>query len=140
VIGPRGTKALMSNLERAYAADIEIRIADEKLNPTGVATLVEEYETDRVVYQVGDLTIRAFEVDDGEFIKPAHGYHLANQNRVVVVSGDTRSNENVVKYASGADLLIHEVAIAKPELMREPHIQRIMAHHTTAREAGAVFA
>jgi ribonuclease Z len=56
-----------------------------------------------------------------------------------VISGDTRYNENVVKYGAGADLLIHEVAIARPELMSEAFIQRIMAHHTTAREAGLVF-
>ena len=32
------------------------------------------------------------------------------------------------------------MAIARPELMSEPFIGRIMAHHTTAREAGIVFA
>src|SRR5262245_47081344 len=37
-------------------------------------------------------------------------------------------------------LLIHEVAIVRPELGSEPYIQRIMAHHTTAREAGTIFA
>jgi ribonuclease Z len=37
VIGPPGAKMLMENLERAYALDIKIRIADEKLPPAGVA-------------------------------------------------------------------------------------------------------
>ena len=58
----------------------------------------------------------------------------------MVISGDTRFNENVIKHGLGADLLIHEVAIARPELMTEAYIQRIMAHHTTAREADVVFA
>ena len=44
-----------------------------------------------------------------------------------------------MKYGTGADLLVHEVAIARPELMSEAYVQRIMAHHTTAREAGMVF-
>jgi len=140
VIGPRGAKALMSKLEDAYAADIRIRIADEMLDPTGITISVEEFETDGVVYQSGGVAVTAFEVDHGELIKPAYGYRIVYKGRVVVVSGDTRYNENVVKYASGADLLIHEVAIAKPELMQEGYIQRIMAHHTTAREAGMVFA
>src|SRR6478736_10133231 len=43
VLGPVGAKELMSNLERAYAADIKIRIADEKLPPEGVAVEVEEF-------------------------------------------------------------------------------------------------
>lgn len=45
----------------------------------------------------------------------------------------------VIKYGAGADLLIHEVAIVRPELASEAYIQRIMAHHTTAREAGTAF-
>jgi ribonuclease Z len=52
-----------------------------------------------------------------------------------VISGDT----NVVKYGAGVDLLIHEVAIVRSELASEPYIQRIMAHHATAREAGTIF-
>jgi ribonuclease Z len=32
------------------------------------------------------------------------------------------------------------VAIVRPQLATAPRIQRIMAHHTTAREAGAIFA
>ena len=44
-----------------------------------------------------------------------------------------------MRYAAGVDLLIHEVAIVRPELISQPHIQRIMAHHTTAYEAGMVF-
>ena len=35
VIGPTGARRLMENLERAYADDIRIRIADEKLPPVG---------------------------------------------------------------------------------------------------------
>jgi ribonuclease Z len=49
-------------------------------------------------------------------------------------------NENVIRYGAEADVLIHEVAIARPHLMSEAYIQRIMAHHTTAAEAGTVFA
>jgi ribonuclease Z len=139
VIGPTGAKSLMSNLEKAYAADIEIRIADEKLSSRGVALAVEEFAADGVVYAKGGVKVTAFEVDHGDVIKPAYGYRIDYAGRVVVISGDTRYNENVVKYGAGADLLIHEVAIARPELMSEAFIQRIMAHHTTAREAGLVF-
>ena len=30
------------------------------------------------------------------------------------MSGDTRYNENVIKYGAGVDLLVHEVAAARP--------------------------
>ncbi len=139
VIGPRGTKRLIAKLEEAYADDIRIRMADEKLPPDGIATVVEEYERDGVVYEKNGVKVIAFEVDHGDVIKPAYGYRIEYAGRVAVISGDTRYNQNVVKYAMGADLLVHEVAIALPELLSEAHIGRIMAHHTTAREAGMVF-
>ena len=36
--------------------------------------------------------------------------------------------------------MIHEVATVAPELLRVPAIARIIAHHTTPKEAGMVFA
>src|SRR6266540_6151612 len=139
VIGPVGARTLMCNLEQAYALDIKIRIADEKLPPEGIAVEVEEFDQDGAVYEKNGVTVIAFEVDHGDVIKPAYGYRIEYGGRAAVISGDTRYNENVVKHGAGADLLIHEVAIARPELMSEPYVQRIMAHHTTAREAGMVF-
>jgi ribonuclease Z len=139
VIGPTGTKKLMSHLEKAYSQDIAFRIADEQLPRAGIAVAVEEFDTDRVVYDRDGLTIRAFEVDHGDVIKPAYGYRIEYASRVAVISGDTRLNPNVIRYATGADLLVHEVAIVRRELAQEAYIQRIMAHHTSARQAGIVF-
>jgi ribonuclease Z len=139
VIGPIGARTLMSGLEMAYRRDIEIRIADEQLPPEGVAVIVDEFDQDGVVFDQGGVRVLAFEVDHGAAITPAYGYRVEYDGRVAVISGDTRYNENVIRYGKGADLLIHEVAIVRPELMLEPFIQRIMAHHTTAREAGMVF-
>jgi ribonuclease Z len=139
VIGPTGTKNLTSHLERAYADDIKIRIADEKLPPEGIAIAAEEFAGDGIVYEKDGVRVIAFEVDHGDVIKPAYGYRIEYGGRSVVISGDTRYNENVVKHGTGADLLIHEVATARPALMEKPYIQRIIAHHTTPREAGLVF-
>ena len=140
VIGPTGAKELMANLERAYAADIKIRLVDEELPPEGIKVDVSEFNEDGVVYDKGGLKVIAFEVDHGNVIKPAYGYRFEYQGRVAVHSSDTRYNKNVVKHGTDADLLIHEVASARPDLMKEAHIQRIIAHHTTPREAGMVFA
>ena len=139
VIGPIGAKALMENLERAYALDIKIRIADEKLEPSGIAVTVEEFESDGIIYENNGVKVTAFEVDHGDVIKPAYGYRIEYGGRAVVISGDTRYHPNVIKYGTGADLLIHEVAAARPELMKEAFIQRIIGHHTTPQVAGRVF-
>ena len=140
VIGPVGAKLLMENLERAYALDIKIRIADENLPSAGVAIHVEEFHKDGVVYEKNGVKVIAFEVDHGDVIKPAYGYRIEYAGRVAVISGDTRYNQNVIKYATGADLLVHEVAAVRSELMQDAHFQRIVAHHITPREAGRVFA
>ena len=139
VIGPSGAKALMSHLERAYALDIRIRLDDEKLPAAGATLDVVEFATEGTVYEKDGLKVIAFEVDHGAAIKPAYGYRFEYGGRVVVISGDTRYCENVVKFGTGADLLIHEVAMVRPDLASQPFVQRIIAHHTSAREAGMVF-
>ena len=140
VIGPVGTATLTHHLEAAYAHDIEIRVEDEKLAREHVAITVKEFDGDGVVYQAGDLSVIAFTVDHGDAIKPAYGYRIEYRGRVAVISGDTRYNANVLRYGAGADLLVHEVAMARQELAGEAHIQRIVNHHTSPQEAGRVFA
>jgi ribonuclease Z len=140
VIGPTGARELMTNLERAYALDIKIRVADEKLPLSGIAVEVSEFDRDGVVYERNGVKVIAFEVDHGDVIKPCYGYRFEYDGRVVVLSADTRYNENVIKYGKGADLLVHEVAMARPELMREAYVQRIIGHHTTPDDCGRVFA
>jgi ribonuclease Z len=139
VIGPVGAKTLIAKLAEAYAADIKIRLEDEKLPPQGIATTVDEFDRDGVVYEANGVKVVAFEVDHGDAIKPAYGYRFEYGGRSAVISGDTRYNQNVVKYGRGADLLIHEVAMARPELLSEPYIQRILAHHTSPCQAGMIF-
>jgi len=139
VIGPVGAKSLMANLESAYALDIKIRLEDEKLPPEGIATVVEEFDKDGIVYEKDGIRVIAFTVDHGAAIKPAVGYRIDYKGRAVVISGDTRYDQNVIKYGTGVDLLIHEVCAVRPELLSNPLIQRIANHHTSPREAGQVF-
>lgn len=139
IIGPVGLKELTVNLEKAYAADIRIRIADEHYPPEGVRLLSDEFSKEGVVYDEGGVKVTAFEVDHGEAIKPAYGYRVDFDGHAVVLSGDTRFNENVIKYGTGTDLLIHEVAAAPPALANDKQVQAVMAHHTSPQDAGRVF-
>jgi ribonuclease Z len=139
VIGPAGTKDLMANLERAYAADIRIRMADENYPAEGIRVIAEEFQSEGVAYEKDGVRVTAFEVNHGDLIKPAYGYRIDYDGRSVVISGDTRFDKNVIKYGTGADLLIHEVAAVRPELLKDAQVQRVMAHHTSPQEAGRVF-
>jgi ribonuclease Z len=139
VIGPVGTARLMHHLEAAYSHDIEIRVEDEKLAREHAAITVTEFGEDGVVYQADDLRVVAFTVDHGDAIKPAYGYRVEYQDRVAVISGDTRYNANVLRYGAGADLLVHEVAMAPQELLDQADVLRIVNHHTSPWEAGRLF-
>jgi len=138
MIGPEGTKNMALHLEEAFKPDIRIRIADEKLLPDGARFDAKDI-TPGVVYEANGVKVTAFEVDHGDEIKPAYGYRVDYRGHSVVLSGDTRFNQNVIKFAAGADLLIHEVAMAKPEVAQTEAAKRILAHHTSPQEAGRVF-
>jgi len=140
VIGPVGTKRLMGGLQQAYADDIKIRLKDEKNPAAGVEVAVQEFTSEGVVYRQDGVVVTAFEVDHGDAIKPAYGYRIDYQGHSVVISGDTRYTENVVKYGKDTDLLIHEVAIAnRAALAGNEGFRRIFAHHTSPQQAGQVF-
>ena len=141
VWGPDGTREMMRNLEKAFAFDIHVRRdVDEKVSPEGIkftATDVRE----GTVYEQKGVKITAFLVDHGP-VKPAFGYRLDYGGRSVVLSGDTRPSENLIKFAKGVDLLIHE-AIDPDAIRRQNPSERlfnaIVEHHTTAEQAAGVF-
>ena len=138
MIGPEGTKNMATHLEEAFMPDIRIRMADEKLPREGVRIDAKDI-TPGVVYEANGVKVTAFEVDHGDEIRPAYGYRIDYRGRSVVLSGDTRFSQNVIKFATGADLLVHEVSMAKPEVAQTEAAKRILAHHTSPQEAGRVF-
>ncbi|MGI8813526.1 MAG: MBL fold metallo-hydrolase [Pyrinomonadaceae bacterium] len=139
VYGPVGTSQMMRYLKKAYQADIRIRMADEKIPPVGAAIFTKEI-TEGVVYEKNGVKVTAFNVDHGKFIKPAFGYRIDYQGRSVVLSGDTRFSENLIRFSNGADVLFHEVGVAKAEnLSTSDAARRIIGHHTTPEDAGRVF-
>jgi ribonuclease Z len=140
VFGPPGAKDLMDGLQKAYALDIKIRHEDEGLPLSGIAVETHEFDQDGVVYEKDGVKVIAFTVDHGDAIKPAVGYRIEYQGHAVTISGDTRYNENVIKYGASADVLIHELGTARAELRALPFAQKILAHHTSPHDVGRVFA
>ena len=92
-----------------------------------------------VVYRNAGVVVTAFSVEHGG-AAPAFGYRIDYGKRSIVFSGDTRPNENVIDYATGADVLVHEVAWVRPELLKKsPAAANILRPHTTPEEAGVIF-
>ena len=140
VWGPKGTAKMMSHLEQAFEYDIKIRLYDDRAAPDGV--IIEAMDTaEGVIYEKNGVKVTAFEVDHTP-IKPAFGYRIDYGGRSVLLSGDTRFSENLIKYAKGVDLLIHEV-VSLESLKRagydQERIKVIINHHTTPEQAGEIF-
>src|SRR6185437_13529858 len=108
VRGPRGTVKMMSLLEQAFDYDLRVRPYVDRAVPEGAVILAEDIG-EGVALEKGGVKITAFEVDHTP-VHPAFGYRIDYAGRSVVLSGDTRVSENLVRYAHGVDLLIHEVA------------------------------
>jgi ribonuclease Z len=142
ITGPTGLKALTDALVAAFANNEQVRIADEKLQPEGIRFDVHEFAEghDGVVFERDGVKVTAFKNDHGALIHPSVGYRIDYRGHAVLLSGDTRKSDNLIKHAKGVDLLIHEVAAVKPELLKQnPVLLPIIDHHTTPQEAGSIF-
>ena len=143
VWGPAGTAEMMSHLEQAYQFDIHTRRdVDEKLPGQGAVVVAKDIEQG-VVYQNNDLRVTAFAVDHSP-VKPAFGYRVDYAGHSVVLSGDTRYSENLIRFSQGADILIHEVIdpeayLAGDRLFSPEMKQKVIAHHTNPEQAGTIF-
>ena len=137
VRGPVGTNQLMAGLRQAFGGDITMRTAQEHLPP--LATDVADIAPG-IVFENAGVRVTAFAVDHGEFLKPAFGYRVDYQGRSVVISGDTRYSEILIAHASGADVIVHEVAMATAAIAGSPAAKEILSVHTSPREAGRIFA
>ena len=137
IFGPTGTGNMIENLEKAFAYDIKIRIEDDKASVEGCKFLVSEIQ-EGLIYEKNGVKVIAFEVDHYPIV-PAFGYRIEYNGHVAVLSGDTRYSENLIKYAKGTDLLIHEVVIPADTLNKTDPKYNIVAHHTTPQQASRIF-
>ena len=140
VWGPTGIEGILDGLRQAMDPNIQTRIIDEQLPPAGAEFEVHEFSDDGVVFDEDGIVVTAFSVDHGEYIKPSFGYRIDYAGRSVVISGDTKFDENLIEISEGVDVLIHEVAAANEEILNfDQRMQLILDHHTTPEEAGIVF-
>ncbi len=143
VYGPRGTKAMMRHLERAFDFDVTMRRdIDERFPAAGIEVRARDVAPGIIMERDG-LRIEAFVVDHRP-VKPAYGYRFDYRGRSLVISGDTRPSPTLVEKSRGVDVLIHEVVSPEVERRRSEvadpeRTQRIIDHHTTPRQAGEIF-
>ncbi len=163
VIGPRGTAKLVSGLIEAFSANEDIRMAEMgKFYKGGLEDLVhvKEIAAGSRIYE--DENVKVDAIQNCHFHFPADSklsskdlsfaYRFTTAQKTIVISGDTGPCPQLVDFARGADILVHEVISVKlmEPLLRsvsggsEERLQGILRHmqedHSTPEEVGKLAA
>ena len=147
IAGPPGTAEFVRRLLHAFEYDIEVRLRGERLRREWLAPRVEEIDEG---WTAGSdrWQLTAFRVEHAP-VDQAFGFRLDADAGSVVISGDTRPCENLVRHARGADLLVHEVywrrgALALLQQSADPDARHrrttIDSYHTHSEDVGAIAA
>jgi ribonuclease Z len=138
--GPEGMRGVAEGILQFYGPDILIRRdLTEKLPPEGAKISTQEIK-EGIVYEIpGEVRVTAFLVDHPP-VTPAFGYRFDAGNQSIVISGDTKSSANLIRYAAEADILVHEAYLGGNASSGTEGKQRwtIRDYHTSAKEAGEI--
>ena len=140
VYGPPGIKAMADNILKAYQEDIAMRT--DGLEMAAIeGSLVNVHEVlPGIVFEDHNVKVEAIAVDHGSW-KYAYGYRFESEDRVVVISGDTRPSENLIARAKNCDVLVHEVYSAATLSKGPASMQRYhTGFHNSGIELGKIAA
>lgn len=156
VHGPRGTSEEIKGFLSYFKINRDIRISDGKLLKIMPESMirVEEIGEEGRVYQDDLVTVDAIEnchfhfpAGSPAFEAKSYAYRFKTVDKTVVFSGDTGPCDRMAEFATGADILVHEVIsvdLLLEELKRlgftPPQIEATMRHqqqdHTTPEDVG----
>ncbi len=136
--GPPGTARLATSIVDGNSEDIAERVASAG-GPAANAGTAQVHEiSDGTVYEDAFVSIRAFSVPHSAW-KHAFGYRIRTPDRVIVISGDARSNPAIARECNGCDILVHEVysdsGFATIPAARQPYHAQA---HTSATQLGDI--
>ena len=143
--GPPPLKG-MTNSYMAYMNwDINLRIQHEARPDFKSMINVLEITHNSSVYQDSNVKVDCIKVPHGE-ADPSYSYRFQIDGKVIVFSGDTSKSEALIGFASGADILVHEVLnlegveaiIEKTYPGNEAFRNHIIEGHTTMSEVGEI--
>ncbi|MEL6583882.1 MAG: MBL fold metallo-hydrolase [Pseudomonadota bacterium] len=144
LIGPTGLRPYWEHFLRAMAFDVDLRIADEGRPPLAERVAISTI-TEGTVYEANGLTITALR-NHHPPIEETFALRFDWSDKRVVFSGDTTALPEMVSFAKGADLLIHEAMLVEGVHAlcdRLPTAgDRLRAHilgsHTSAQDVGRI--
>ena len=125
--------------------DITLREKEEHRPDFASLVRAHDFLNEGPIYSDENVKVSAFLVDHYG-AKPAYGFRFETPDKVIVFSGDTAPNQNLVHRAKGADILVHEVINEEgiSELVNriDPGNAGLKDHlvraHTPSTEAGKI--
>lgn len=160
IYGPPGAKKVVNGCNAFAQEDIAIRSNKAglgQLDPDLAVGVPHEfiYPEDGspvAVWSENNVTVKAFKNDHYD-VPISCGYRIEYAGRTIVISGDTIKSDDVIQNATGADILIHEVAnkemieraakVAEKNLglkgkQLADHIRRVIQHHSSTIDVAEV--
>lgn len=139
VYGPEGLNKMTKHILEAYNDDIKYRLyGAEPANNQGWRVNSHEFFKEGVIYTDSLVKVEAFPVPHGSW-PAAWGFRFTTPDKVIVISGDTAPSDKVIKYAKGADILVHEVYSKKGFDVRSAFWQNYHSkQHTSTLELGEI--
>jgi ribonuclease BN (tRNA processing enzyme) len=144
--GPPPLKHMTDLFLQMNDYDIQTRIADEARVPLAPLIRPHELTQEGVVLRENGVVVTCALVDHPP-VTPAFAFRLDSPDRSVVISGDTKPCDALIRLARGADVLVHEVLwpSAVDRLLANAYNaaalkKSILSHHTPAAEVGRVAA
>ena len=144
--GPPGLTKMSRDFFNYLKFDIDTRIVDEgRPDPRKLLT-VHEFSKPGTVLVNGDVKVSTCLVRHPP-IAQAYAYRFDAHDRSVVISGDTAYAPELIEFAKGADVLVHEVMYlpgVEALVKRLPNAQRLREHllasHTLPEDVGKIAA
>jgi ribonuclease BN (tRNA processing enzyme) len=146
VWGPPPLRQIVESFLRSMSYDIDIRIDDEGRVDLRKLVRLHEFEANGTMLEADAVKISAVKVIHPP-LPHAYAYRFDAPDRSIVLSGDTAVCRDLIAFAQGADVLLHEVmhlAGIDRIVARTPGAARLREHllaaHTTTTEVGKVAA
>ena len=144
--GPAGLDALVKNYWESIRFDVETRISDEGKPDPRKLLLVKEVTDNGAISGTGPVKVSAFRTPHPPIVDN-FAYRFETPRGTIVYACDTAYNPELAKFASGADLLIHEAlyvpgvdAMTKRVKNAATLKEHLMASHTTTEDVGKIAA
>lgn len=151
VFGPQPMEQVIDGAIGAYKQDYEIRGKGGRFKPTQEVFVPKNLQSNNgeivTIYEDDLLKVSAIDVPH-TVVPLAFAFRFDSKDRSIVISGDTKKSDNVVKIAEGADVLVHE-ALYWPGILEmvkkrrgampaEEYKNYFLKQHTTSEDAGAI--